>query len=447
MTVFVLLIATLLLPANLLARPIELSLGEALALADRHDTGLESARIEVELGDALVREATSGALPLLNLNASTGRFVIAPTSSIPAFGPGKFRFTPVNDLSIGLSISQPVWLGGRLGLALEAANIYGRLSRAAMQAAKANLKKQIIQDYFRLSLAFEVLKITNAAYAQALSHALKAKQMFDVGMISEFDLLRAETEAKTMAPEVSRSLQAIRLAHTNLCHRLGLPGDTELLLLDSLTAIEISEPAANATDYYEIALARRPEIELIGLQKSLHEIGLKVEEKSLFWPNVFFGLGFQTQRQDDHYANMSPSTWSNSLRWGFSANIPLFNGFATQAKIQKARLGLRKTELAEKNLQNGIRMEFVANTSELQRAFKSVIGQQEVVKLAEKAYAISQVRYEQGLGTELEVQDVRLTLSRARMGYLQGLYDLRLAEAEYARIIEIDAELTSGSSK
>ncbi len=444
---YLLLFAILILPSALYAEQIKLSVSSALALADQHDTGLESARIDIETGDALIKEATSGALPVINLAASTGRFVVAPTSSIPALGPAKIRFTPVNDASVGLSILQPLWLGGRLGLALEAAEIYGNLSRTSIQVTRANLKKQIIQDYFRLSFVIEVLKVTRETLTQAISHSIKAKQMFEVGMISEFDLLRAQTETNTLEPEVQRALQAVEMAKTNLCNRLELPPDSELLLIDSLTSLQLAEPPEDDQDFYAWALSRRPEFEVLRLQKSLGEISLKAEERSLYWPNVYFNLSYQNQVQDDHYSNMSPSDWSTSLRWGVTANVPLFNGFATDAKIQKARLSLRKIDLAEKNVQNGVRVEITATLSEYRRAYQMVSGQGQALKLAERAFAISLVRFEQGLGTELDVQDIRLTLSRAKLGYLQGLFDLRMAEAEYARVIENDADLTSGNTK
>lgn len=438
-------IILLLFPGLIDAQPGYLSLKDALLLAELHDTGLESARIDVETGDALVREATAGAMPVVSLSASTGRYVISPTTSIPAFGPGKFHLTPANDAAVGIQIAQPVWLGGRVGLALEAAKIYGNLSRASLLAAKANLKKRVIKDYFSLSLALEVLKVTEETFIQAKNHSEKAKQLFDVGMISEFDLLRAQTEVKSFEPELRRAIQILELARTNLINNLGLPQDSQIVLTDSLTTYTGDIPNGETGALFESAVGRRPEFKVVALQKSLNNISLKVEERSIYWPNIYFNLIYQTQGQDDHYANMSPSTWSTAMRWGLSVNIPLFDGFATPARVEKARLGIRRTALAEQELRNGVRMEVTAALTEFRRAYETAAGNEEVLKLAAKAYSISLVRYEQGLGTELDVQDARLTLNRSRLGYLQGLYDLRMAEAEFARVIENDSDLNSGN--
>ena len=151
-------------------------------------------------------------------------------------------------------------------------------------------------------------------------------------------------------------------------------------------------------------------------------------------------MNYQREAQQDVF-ELPKTYWSESFTWTFQASIPLFDGFATQSRVQKAQIDLRRVSLQRLQLEQGIRLEVTNAVTELHRAEEQVASHKATVELAEKAFRIAQTRYEQGVGTELEVLDSQLSLKSVRLGYLQGLYDLRVAEAEYARIVENDDNL------
>jgi len=427
---------------------LRLSLVEALAMAEDHDKGLENARLDISEADQLVREATSGALPGVNLKVAAGRYVIAPTSHIPALGSAPIRLTPYNDMSLTLGLAQPIWLAGKVGLALDAARAYRRLSRVNIQTTQADLKKQVTQEYFRYVLAIESVRLLSETAEQAQHHADQAQKFFDVGMISEFDLLRAQTEAKAVEPELLRARQGVELAKMMMTNRLGLAPETEIEPTDSLSADNVPGLNAGREQAYSDALRTRPEFRALDLVDELQRISLQVEKRSLYWPNVMFSFGLVKQSQVDRFQDMDKGeSWTTGARWDLSVSVPLFNGFASQARIEKAKIGVRRVKLQRRQLEDGVRLEVSGNLTELRRASEQITSQQAALNLAERAYKIAGVRYEQGIGTEIELQDSRLALSRARLQLLQGLYDLRIARAEYSRVIESDNKLTLESER
>jgi outer membrane protein TolC len=436
-----LLVVALMLPLASLKAQLHLTLNEAFELAEQHDAGLESARMDIHEGDLAVDEATSGALPDLTLTGSTSRFVVAPSSVIPFMGNQRVRFTPVNDASMSLSLSQPLWLGGKLGLALDAAEAYRDLTRVSYLTSSAKLKKQVVQEYYRLALAEEIVQVAQATWDLALKHAERSGQLFVVGMISEFDLLRAQTEAKTLEPEVMRARMGRDLALTVLRNRLGIDPTTEVLLVDSLGGGDGSSHPQEFEQALSQARSQRSEFQALDLQTNLRQIGLKIEERSIYWPNVFFNMSYQVQAQDDHYYNMEPSKWISAVRWGIVASVPLFDGWAAKARVEKARLGLNRLELTKRTVLEGLRLEVTTALSEWDRASRQVSIQREALALALRAFKIAEIRFEEGAGTEMEIQDARLAWSRAKLGWLQGQYDLRVAEAEYRRVVENDHNL------
>ncbi|MFN3821593.1 MAG: TolC family protein [bacterium] len=416
-----------------------LSLKEALELAEKRTITLQLAQMDVEEGDATVREAYASAMPSISLNGVIGRYFIAPETYIPAFHM-RVKFFPTNDITSQVAFQQPIWLGGRVGLALQAAKVYRQLARFNLQAEKSRVKSSVIREYFGLSLSRQLVKLMEESYEQAERHRQIAEEFYQQGLISQYDLLRAQTAVKSLEPEVERARQVALLAETTLKQRLGFPSSERIIPLDSL-----AEPDQSETLPISLALERayeqRPEFRVADLNFRLREIALKVEERSIYWPNFFLNIHYQWRVAEDRFRDIAPPRWSNEFRGQVVMSLPLFDGWATSARVQKAKLGLRRAYLQKEQLSNGVELEITQVLSELQRAQKQVESQKVALKLAEKAYQIALERYEQGVGTELEVQDARLARDKARLGYLQGLYDLRVAQAEYQRSVSGDHDL------
>ena len=415
-----------------------LTLEEALRLASRHDASIYQASLEVESGDALVREAYSAALPRLDMSGSLTHFMQAPSSYIPAFDE-RVRFAPLYNASGALQLAQPLWLAGKIGLALDAAKVYRLIARDGLSNAKSRLKAEVIREYYGLLLAREVVRVSEESLAQAARHSESVGQMYEVGVASEFDLLRSQVQVKALEPELSAARKGAELAAVALKNRLGLPPDGELLLVDELDAERAVVEAVDAQWAYQRAVEQRAEFRILDRQERLNDIGLKVQQHSLYWPNFYLGVGYsQEAGQDKLDALKEGSTWAGSATWTLSAAIPLFDGFATQARIQQARIGLRKTELARRQVSDGVRLEVTAALAELRRAGEQLASARSAVELAEKAHTIALASYEAGVGTELEVLDAQLAMRAAKLGMLQGFYDQRVAEAEYRRVVEND---------
>ncbi|NQT33627.1 TolC family protein [bacterium] len=432
-TIFLLISLLMSLPA-VHAAEVSLSLEQALAHAESNDLSLAKASLEVESGDAQVREAVSAALPNISLSSTMMRHMILPSMY---FGEWIQVGLP-SDITTDISLQQPIWLAGKLGMALKAARIYRQIARDALTSNRARIKSDVIKEYFGLVLMRDVVEVTEEAYAQANRHAETVKRMYDVGMASEFDLLRAQVEVKTLEPEIANTKKNAELARIALCNRLGLDLGDDIFLTDELSSEVVTIDMADFETVYETARQHRSEFKVFDLRGRLDEISLKAEQRNIYWPNFVFGLNYRRQYQDKSFNSVRDVYWPDSFTWTLNMSVPLFDGFATSARVQKAKIGLRRTQLELSQLEQGLSLEVSLVLSELKRAEDQINSLTAVLELARKALDIAETRYEQGISTELEVLDSQLALHRAQLGHLQGLYDLRVANAEYARIVHND---------
>ena len=442
-----------------------LSLNRALELAEQNDLPLAIARLEVETGDATVREAVSAALPKITASTTAMRHMVIPTMYFPKigfelpviddetsdtsyipinFGGSRSPIGPPNDIATDITLQQPIWLAGKVGMALKAARLYRQIARDALTGSRARLKSDVIREYFGLVMVREVVKVTKESYLQATRHAETVERMFNVGMASEFDLLRAQVEVKSLEPQIALSEKNAELARLSLCNRLGINPEDSVVLTDKLGNDNDNPETAAYPEAFDAALGIRPEFKIFQLREDLEKISIKAESRNIYWPNLFFGLSYRRNAQENSFSDMSDVLWPETFTWTVNMQIPLFDGFATPAKVQKARIGLRKTMFERMQLEQGVRLEVSNAICELKRTHDQLNSFRAAMELAERASRIAQTRYEEGVGTELEVLDAQLSLHSAKLGHLQGLYDLRIARAEYARIVENDTDFGGG---
>ncbi len=72
---------------------------------------------------------------------------------------------------------------------------------------------------------------------------------------------------------------------------------------------------------------------------------------------------------------------------------------------------------------------------DLQEAKQLIDSQAKNVVQAEKALKIAEVRYDSGIGTQLELFDAQLALERTHMGYIQGIYNYNTAKFDWEKSV------------
>jgi outer membrane protein TolC len=64
-------------------------------------------------------------------------------------------------------------------------------------------------------------------------------------------------------------------------------------------------------------------------------------------------------------------------------------------------------------------------------ARKRIKGQEKSIDQAQKAMRIAQTRFKSGVGTQLELLDAQVAMTRTQTTYAQALYDYLVAKAEW----------------
>ena len=407
----------------------------AMELALKNNRGLKMLKTDGQYADLQVKEAYSAAYPMVNAIGSYSRNIIIPemeSDFVMNGEPMSFRMAMgrENNYFGMIELQQPLWIAGKIGLGVKIAKIYRQIADYGIDQGESDLKMLLTRAYYTALLAEEMYHLTVETESQISNHLKNAEAMYEEGVVSEYDKLRAEVELANFQPQVTGAEEGWKMAREALRIVIGLDPDEEFELTGKL---EEEIPGEMEIDWAVAqALQNRADYKQLALQGDMFKHILRVEKRNQYWPNFFLSVGYQLQAQEGDF-DFNDYFWGEGLSTGISVSIPLFDGFKTKNRIQMAKVNLKRQAIITSQVEEGIRMEVKTAVWQLEQAVDKLTASRQAVMQAEKGYAIAEVRYESGISTQVELLDVRLAQTQAQIGELSAKFDIIMAKAALER--------------
>ena len=146
--------------------------------------------------------------------------------------------------------------------------------------------------------------------------------------------------------------------------------------------------------------------------------------------NLSGGYSKNAQRNKFNFFQGDYFTFSNiSMR----LNVPIFNGFATNARVQKARLQLQQVNNQLDNLKISIDNDVAQAQTNYKTAIDALDYQKRNIELAETVYEQTKKKYEVGTGSSTEITTAQTELKTAQTNYINSLYDAIVAKIDFLK--------------
>jgi outer membrane protein len=413
----------------------ELSLENAVSLAERNNETLLMALEDERQAGGVVREAWAGALPSIKVEGTYQRNFKKPVFFITSD-------SVTTKLEIGgdietqgrLRLDQVLYTFGRVGNAVKFAGIYKDIASLGVENARSHVVFAVRETYYRVLLMGKAVDIQRQSLKQAQSRLKDVEDKYGQGTASRFDLLRAQVEVKNREPGVIEAENDLALSTEDLKRVVGLDRGSEPFLTDSLgyQPIGIGED-----DAISEAVAHRPELVSLMLNVQGRKRLLAIEKAGMFPMLGLYGeIDLQGQsRKDDLLGSFGRGNRAISSSVGLALSAPIFDGLKTRARVTQARAALKRAEYELEQARKGIRLEVSKSVRDLASLRKEYESQVATVGLAEEAYRIAQARFRSGLSTQLELNDVQMALDFARTNFAQTLYEYNVAAANLERVL------------
>jgi outer membrane protein TolC len=184
--------------------------------------------------------------------------------------------------------------------------------------------------------------------------------------------------------------------------------------------------------------AKRPEFALATVQRKLQELDLK-RYKSTYYPSlVAFGSASYNASRNEFNIFDTQYKWYPTVVAGLKLSIPIWDGLQKQAKISQARLSLEKVDNSISMLKNSFALEYESVRSNYENNLSSLKTVKKNQELATEISRVSKIKYDNGVGSSLELVDAESSVKEADANYFNTLYD--------AIISKIDLEKTLGTT-
>lgn len=411
----------------------DLTLDEAIQTALKQNKNVQIARLAVIKADAQSQEAVGNALPTLTLAANYNRNFLAPVFFIPNFtdpsaGVVPVRFALKNDYNINATVSQ-VLFNSAVFNGIGAAGIYKEAARAQFSSVIAEVVTETKKRYYGALAAREFANISQSTLDNAQQNFDNVSKLFAEGLVAEFDKIRAQVTVDNVRPSVTDAESGYTNAVSALMQYLDLD------FSDTIRPIPtgVSDPEAVPLEDSSFVLAMRANYELrtLELQKDVLDKVVDVR-KSEYYPILSLNGRWTNQGQSDSYTNwIAASTVVVGL--GFTFNI--FNGLRVMAKVEQAQADYETVRQQYELLKDGIRLQVRTIINKMKSAHERIQAQQSTIEQAQRGYDISRIRYTEGTGSLLEINDAEVALARARVNRLSALLDYYSTRADYDRAV------------
>ena len=361
-----------------------------------------------------------------------------------AIGPG-FNFSSLpfgqrNIYRMTVSFAQSVYSGGRIAAQERQAALGLRTAALQTVSARAITALDVTRAFYDAALGDRLVTIAESGYAQAAAAYEQTRQAFEAGRQPEFELLRAQVARDNQRPAVIRAKASRDVAYLRLRQLLELPPTAEVAVDVELDAPALAPPAPFLESLTRVetaaaAIERASILEAEALVQ-VREAAVTVA-KSERLPSINLGSSYGKVGYPSSGAFPGADDFRTNWTLGASVQVPIFTGrrlkadeLAARADLDDAQARLKQTrELAELDLATA-RQDLTAADA----AWQASAG---TVQQAQRAYEIAELRYREGLSTQLELSDSRLSLQVAQANRAQAARDLQIARARLALLPDL----------
>ena len=413
-------------PALLLAQSQQYSLQQAIDYGIENNTQSKSAALDVANAQITVKNRLSAGLPQVDATVDYQNFFKLPTSLLPAefFGGEVGDFIPVQfgteqNLTAGISASQLLFNGAWI-VALNASKENVDLVNAQQKLTEQDIRKNVESAYYSvlISKEFETLLQKNINNLDKVY--FEVKEMLKAGFVEQIDVDRLTMSTLTLNGQLANAKRQTILAETFLKYTMGLDINTPITLTDD---IDIFTGNANLVNNDQNYLTR-PEFTILNQTMILNELNIKLK-KSMYLPTLALYASYSQNAQRNSFNFFdSDELWFETGLIGVKMQVPIFSGFERRTSVQAAQIDYEKAQLNLLSATQGILLEIEKAKTDYINAESDFDIQKQNQELAQKIYDTALIKYREGVGSSLELNNAESTLYTAQGSYITALYNL-----------------------
>lgn len=406
-------VSFLLPPACARAEEISLTLDQALAIALRDNRDILLRSEDVQRAKAKISESKAAFLPALTF---TGGW--ADTRGY--FG------KDLSQTTTQATLKEYLYKGGKTVNTIAQHTYKLKASEAALERTRLEVGLGVLKAFYTLLLSNELSTVNKDILRNTQEHLAFVKERFSNGQASESDVLHIEASLASVRQAYESSLNQAEAAGALLAQLLYLEKDVRIRPEAEFTY----EPREVAYDQAFLkALERRPEIRQYEAQVQADRKAVEVA-KADARPSVYASWDYYSR---SHAALGTSRGWNDYNVIGLTFSWPVFDGWATQQKVEQALIDLRQSQLSKEKAAKDIALELKQAYLQLKDALAKISSAEAQVKTYADYLVATREQYNKGIASPLDTSDAAIQYAIALFNKKQAVYDYIIAKGSFEK--------------
>jgi len=432
---------------------ISFSVDQAVDYAMKNSAEIRNALIDIEIQRQSNREITALTMPQISGNVGATRYFDVPTQTLPDFispavygvlvnngvkdGSGNTISFPANGFGFvparfgtnwnangGIEASQ-ILFDGQIFVGLQARGAAMKLSRQAAEVTKEQIKANVMKMYYQLVVGQRQKTSIDANIGRFEKLLADATEIYKNGLIEKLDVDKIDVQLNNLKTEKLKVENQLLMGMAAMKFMIQLPQQDSLILTDTISNSAIQFAATSDS----FSFNQRKEYQQLMTAMELSRYNVKRYQLSRIPTLAAFGT-ISRNAQRNVFNFFQSGEWFPTSLVGVKLNVPLFDGNARRAKIQKAKYEMNKLKNNVARFEQAI--EFEINSAQLKwnNAMQTVTTQEKNLELAEKVFNQTKLKYEQGIGSTTEIYNAQTDFKVSENNYYGALYDAIIAKID-----------------
>src|SRR5450432_86449 len=415
-----------------------LSVQDAIGLAKKNNIAVKSALANLAIQEQDNKVLTAQALPTIAATGATTDYFNIPVTLVP----GEFFQQPAGTYfpvafqqkyiaSGGFTLTQTLF-DGAVFVGLKARTRAVDYYKKAVDLTVEDLSVNVYKVYYQLVVSKTQIQLEDSNIYRAAKLLHDTKVMNENGFVEKLDVDKADVQLTNFQIQKQNTATTIVNGFTLLKFLLGITAADSIVLSTEFSEANLKGGVPMDIEY---SYKNRFDYQSLEIQKQLNDFDIR-RYQAAYYPTLKLNGAYQKNAAGNTYDLFtSAGTWFTTSYVGLSLDVPIFEGFAKNARLKKARLTSALTTDQIENLKLNIGQQVAVAKSNFINAIQTMDAQKINMDRAESVYRQVKKKFESGLATNTDLSSSQSDLITAQSSYLNALYNAVISKVDFLKAI------------
>lgn len=425
------------------------TLEEAIEYGVKNNNSVRMKQLEIENADYIIKETKAIGMPHVDgaleytyaflrpksefadftqasvVQTLQGYNLLDKNVPVPAPNVQEISFLQKHQFSAGVTGSWLLFDGTYL-VGLRAAKLVKEIATKNVNVSRQEVSNQVAKAYLNVLFAERNLGTLNTNLKAINKTLNEVNIMYKEGFVESLDVDRLELSKDKLVTAIKNTEELIALSKDLLKFQMSYDIKEDIILSQGIDELLVRDYADLKN--VELDLTKRPEWEMLQLQKRSNELQLKSIQAG-YLPNL---AGFVSGRYALGQKGFGGDklVFQPTLLAGLKANIPIYDGGKKSAQKQKMKIKLQKNAIQQEEFKRGMDLQIQNAIVAIQNAKRNEARVKRTLKITENIYNKTQIKFREGVGSSIELTQAETDLYAAQDELSTAVYEVLKAKMD-----------------